>query len=236
MPEYCYQYHRPGWKCGHCGVCTEEAVPDVQQILEWLEDLRQSCAMETEMVPIDHMERWLRDGRLSGGYRHETGEFFSVIGIRTRGGFNREVSGWDQPMIHQREMGILGLLVQLQDGVDRYLVQGKAEPGNVHKVLISPTLQSTVSNLKRAHGGTKSRFASFFEEPISGTVLYDRHQAEDGGRFYLKTNRNMIVRVPDGIDLDPPKYFRWVTMAELKQLLQYENVVNVAVRSIISAV
>jgi oxidase EvaA len=233
MPNYCYQRHEQGVACAYCG--GGGMVVDVKAILDWLEVHRQDCRMAAEKIRLCDIERW-GPAPWSGDICHDTGEFYRVIGIRVSNADFREVASWCQPMIEQREMGILGLLVQKQGDVDRYLVQAKAEPGNVGKVLVSPTLQSTVSNLKQAHGGKKSRWASFFEDPIEGSVVYDRHQAEDGGRFYLKTNRNMIVRVPEGIDLQPPNIFLWVTLGEIKQLLQYENVVNVAVRSIISAI
>lgn len=202
-------------------------------ILAWLQTHRDRCRMTMEEVPMSDLAHWRVDPS-TGVISHDSGQFFRIVGIRVRNADLRENVSWDQPMIHQMEMGILGILVQRQGDVDRFLLQAKAEPGNIDRVQISPTLQSTVSNLRRAHGGSKSRFASFFENPAPGTVLYSKYQVEDGGRFYLKKNLNMLVRLPEDVPLSIPDDFLWITMPELKSLLQRENLVNIAVRSIIS--
>lgn len=211
------------------------APANVEPILAWLWRQRQQCGMTLQEIPMDQVARWKVDPQ-TGEISHETGEFFRVVGIKVGNAQAREASGWCQPMIHQKAMGILGILVQRQDGVDRYLLQAKFEPGNIDRVQLSPTLQSTVSNLRRAHGGSKSRWAEYFESPRPGSVIYKKYQVEDGGRFYLKSNLNMLVRLPADEVLELPSDFIWVTMAELKGLLQHENVVNIAVRSIISPI
>lgn len=206
---------------------------EVGDLLAWLEARRRDSQMRVEQVPMFQLRRWSIDPE-SGVIAHETGEFFRVIGVRVENASQREMPSWDQPIIYQPEMGILGILVQRRNGVDHYLLQAKAEPGNIGKLQLSPTLQSTVSNLRRAHGGLKSPFADLFEDPRPGTVIYARYQGEDGGRMHLKTNLNMLVRLSEGESLEVPDDFVWVTMYQIKQLLKYENVINIAVRSVIS--
>ena len=220
----------------HFLACTGEGEPPeaVEKLLAWLDERRRLCGMEVTEVPMSELAGWRIDAS-SGAISHETGEFFRVIGICVQNASAREVSSWCQPILFQPEMGILGILVQRRGGADRYLLQAKAEPGNLGKIQLSPTLQSTVSNLRRAHGGLKSQFADFFEHPRPGSVIYARYQGEDGGRLHLKKNLNMLVRVPEDEALAIPEDFIWVTMYQLKQLLQYENVVNIAVRSVIAA-
>ena len=190
--------------------------------------------MEVHEVPMSKLEGWRVDG-VTGAISHETGEFFRVIGICVQNASARETPSWCQPIIYQPEMGILGILVQEQGGVDHYLLQAKAEPGNIGKLQLSPTLQSTVSNLRRAHGGLKSPFADYFETPRPGSVIYAHYQGEDGGRLHLKKNLNMLVRLPADEVIDIPDDFVWVTMYQIKQLLKYENIINIAARSVISA-
>ena len=207
---------------------------EVGRLLTWLEERRRQSKMEVEEVPMSKLARWKVDS-VSGVISHETGEFFRVIGICVRNASARETATWCQPIIYQPEMGILGILVQRRDGVDHYLLQAKAEPGNIGKLQLSPTLQSTVSNLRRAHGGLKSPFADYFETPRPDSVIYARYQGEDGGRLHLKQNLNMLVRAPEGEEILIPDDFVWVTMYQIKQLLKHENVVNIAARSVISA-
>ena len=205
----------------------------IAEVLEWLGAQRRQCKMQVETIPMQDVEQWAVDPS-TGATRHETGEFFEVIGIRVSQGDQREQTEWCQPIIYQREMGILGILCQRINGECRYLLQAKAEPGNLYKLQISPTLQATVSNLKRAHGGRKPIFAEYFENPRPGSVIYATYQTEDGGRLYLKTNLNMLVEVDPDEALEIPDNFRWLSMYEIKQLLKYENTVNLHVRSIIS--
>jgi dTDP-4-dehydro-6-deoxy-alpha-D-glucopyranose 2,3-dehydratase len=211
----------------------DEDPNEAGRLLEWLEKRRQLCAMSVEEIPMSEVENWQVDPE-SGVISHVTGEFFRVIGIRVENASQREAVSWCQPIIYQPEMGILGILVQRREGVDHYLLQAKAEPGNLGKLQLSPTLQSTVSNLRRAHGGLKSPFADLFENPRPGSVIYAKYQGEDGGRLHLKKNLNMLVRLPADQPLEIPDDFVWVTMYQIKQLLKFENVVNIAARSVLS--
>lgn len=239
MRTYCFERHSPGVACGNCQQLLPMTV-DVKPILDWLEDRRSKCEMNVERVELLRLDGWAYDPGVGSLYR-QGGQFFTVAGMRITGAVDREVTEWSQPMICQRSMGILGLLVQKNiSGDDMYLLQAKAEPGNVGKLLLSPTLQSTQSNLVRAHGGHKSPFAQFFEDPHPGSVEFDVDQTEDGGRFYLKTNRNMIVRLPDAaatdLPLKIPDHFMWLSLPTIKALLRYSCVINHAVRSIIAAI
>lgn len=204
-----------------------------QSLLKWLGDLRNKCQLKVETVPMQAIEKWQVDPA-TGAISHVSGEFFKVIGIRVSQGSSREKEEWCQPIIYQAEMGILGILTMVSDGLRFFLLQGKCEPGNIDKIQISPTLQATVSNLKRAHGGTKPLFAEYFETPKPGSVIYATYQTEDGGRLFLKNNLNMLVEVDEKEIVDIPENYRWFTMSEIKNLLTYENTINPHIRSIIS--
>ena len=197
----------------------------IESLLKWLGEQRNQCQMHVDIVPISGIEKWRVDPA-TGFISHETSEFFEVVGIQIRNGEQREYSAWCQPIIYQKEMGILGILCRRVNGERQYLLQAKTEPGNNCKVQISPTLQATISNLKRAHGGAKPLFAKYFEDPLPGSVLYATYQGEDGGRLYLKSNLNMLVEVDENEVREIPSNFRWFTMYEIKQLLKYENVIN----------
>ena len=218
----------------------------LSEVQTWFDEQRRNCKMEVSEMPINKLQKWVVDPE-TGNIRHETGEFFSVVGVNIANTVNREVvSGWTQPIIKQVE-GILGILCTDFNGVRHYLIDAKAEPGNIHKLQLSPTLQSTVSNLRQAHGGKKPKFAEYFEhiddkavgEVITPAgkkvkVLYSHWLAEDGGRFYLKVNKNMLVQVDESEEIVVPTNFVWLTMYQIKQLLKYDNLVSPHVRSIIA--
>ena len=137
-------------------------------------------------------------------------------------------------MIGKNPGGILGLLIQKKNGIPHFLVQAKAEPGNIGKLQLSPTLQATTSNLLKAHGGTRPLFAEYFDEPTNVKIIYAKWQSEDGGRFHLKSNYNMIVEINENIELEIPDNFIWVTLYQIKQLIKIENFVGPHIRGIIS--
>ena len=66
----------------------------------------------------------------------------------------REVASWDQPIYTQPEGGILGLVArETPDRGVEFLLYAKAEPGNIGVLQLCPSVQSTWSNIRRAHGG-----------------------------------------------------------------------------------
>ena len=205
----------------------------VDELREWIDRIRAESMIELSRKNIPDLRGWRVDAT-TGEIYHETGEFFRVVGVSIRNSA-REVSGWDQPLILQKEAGILGIIRTKFDGVWHYLLNAKAEPGNTELFQISPTLQATYSNLRTAHGGRVPRFSEFFVERGAAPrrVVYRQWLAEDGGRFYLKSNLNMLVEV-DAQDLpDFPDEYRWFTLSQVKQLLLEDNYINPHVRGIL---
>ena len=136
---------------------------DITEIVQWLQDKSASYMGSAEEIGIKNLQKWSVDP-VTGDIHHESGKFFSIIGIKVAAAAGREVLGWTQPMIKQQECGILGILCQKKNGVRHYLLYAKFEPGNMPKIQLSPTLQATSSNLKQVHGGRKPLFAEYFED------------------------------------------------------------------------
>lgn len=203
------------------------------ELRTWIDEIRSSSPITLQRKNIQDLRGWQVDGE-TGEIFHDSGEFFRIIGVGISNS-SREVSGWDQPFIYQREAGILGILRARFDGVWHYLLNAKAEPGNTLLYQISPTLQATYSNLKTAHGGRVPRFSEFFLETGAAPrrVIYKQWLAEDGGRFYLKSNLNMLVEV-EAEDLpEIPDEYRWFTLSQVKELLREDNYINPHVRGIL---
>ena len=205
-------------------------------ILDWFYKKRQECDMKVEEIGIKQLDKWKIEPN-TGNIQHDSGGFFEVIGVKVTKTSDREVGekGWTQPMIARNPGGILGLLMKRINGIPHYLVQAKAEPGNIGKLQLSPTLQATTSNLLKAHGGIKPLFAEYFDEPEKERIVYAKWQSEDGGRFHLKSNYNMIIEVGEVEDIKIPDSFIWMTLYQIKQLLKYENLISPHIRGIISA-
>ncbi len=212
----------------------DNQINKLDDIIEWFKKKREESDMLVEEIPINDLDKW-NVNDVSGDITHESGGFFEVIGVKVSNTFDREVGkkGWTQPMIANNPGGILGILMKKINDIPHYLLQAKAEPGNIGKLQLSPTLQATTSNLLKAHGGIRPLFAEYFDEPKNAKIIYAKWQSEDGGRFHLKSNYNMIVEVDENEDSDMPDSFIWVTLFQIKQLLKIENFVGPHIRGII---
>tara|TARA_B110000014_G_scaffold24470_1_gene15562 strand:+ start:8839 stop:9588 length:750 start_codon:yes stop_codon:yes gene_type:complete len=213
----------------------DNQINKLDEVIEWFNKKRDESDMIVEEIAINELDKWNVDN-ISGNINHESGGFFEVIGVKVSNTFDREVGkkGWTQPMIAKNPGGILGILMKKINDVPHYLLQAKAEPGNIGKLQLSPTLQATTSNLLKAHGGIRPLFAEYFDEPKNAKIIYAKWQSEDGGRFHLKSNYNMIVEVDENESIDMPDSFIWVTLYQIKQLLKIENIVGPHIRGIIS--
>ena len=213
----------------------DNQINKLDYIIEWFNKKREESDMVVEEIGINDLDKWNVD-KDSGNVTHDSGGFFQVIGVKVSNTFDREVGkkGWTQPMIAKNPGGILGILMKKINGIPHYLLQAKAEPGNIGKLQLSPTLQATTSNLLKAHGGSKPLFAEFFDDENNPKIIYAKWQSEDGGRFHLKSNYNMIIEVKDNENLEIPDSFIWVTLYQIKQLMKIENFVGPHVRGIIS--
>lgn len=185
--------------------------------------------MSIEQIPFRSMEGWKIEA--DGSLHHVSGKFFSIEGIHVVTDYPDRRS-WEQPIINQPEIGYLGILAKEFDGILYFLMQAKIEPGNVNHVQISPTLQSTKSNFTRVHGGRKSAYLDYFQNARPEQILFDQLQSEQGARFLRKRNRNIIIKVEEEVPvLDD---FRWMTLGQIKELMQTDNLVNMDSRTVIS--
>tara|TARA_Y100001936_G_scaffold246397_1_gene290292 strand:- start:1060 stop:1809 length:750 start_codon:yes stop_codon:yes gene_type:complete len=213
----------------------DNQINKLDYVIEWFNKKREESDMVVEEIGINDLDKWYVDSD-TGNIKHESGGFFEVIGVKASNTFEREVGkkGWTQPMIAKNPGGILGIIMRRINGIPHYLLQAKAEPGNIGKLQLSPTLQATTSNLLKAHGGAKPLFAEYFDDENNPKIIYAKWQSEDGGRFHLKSNYNIIVEVKEDENLKIPDSFIWVTLYQIKQLMKIENFVGPHVRGIIS--
>lgn len=212
------------------------------EVLDWYSNFVKTSSMKLEQIPLSECKEWSVNDK-KGSIEHSSGEFFRVEGWRITGTGSREVtSGWDQPFLTQEgfDGGILGLIRQRFDGVPHYLVEAKEEPGNYNIVQISPTVQATFSNLKRAHKGTTTNYSDLFinHQNYPVKVLLDQWTSEDGGRLFNKRNRSMLIEYDESIELKVvSNRFKWVTLYQLKKLIREQNaIVSPHIRGILSGI
>ncbi len=199
-------------------------------IESWLDERRSNHTVVIERVPLTALDQWdVRPG--TGDLVHSTGRFFEVHGLRVRTDDERRPE-WQQPIINQRDVAILGIVAREIDGVLHFLMQAKMEPGNVNRVQLSPTVQATSSNYLRAHRGALPPYVEHFVGRGPSRILVDVLQSEQGSWFLGKRNRNIVVEVTGPIE--PRDDFIWLTLGEILALLHRPNTVNMDARTVLS--
>ena len=205
-------------------------LPLARQIRDWLAHRRARSGFSMRRIPFSASREWSFEG---GRIVHRTGRFFSIDGLRAASRFPG-LESWEQPIIDQPEIGILGLLAQRRGGVWRLLVQAKTEPGNEGVVQLAPTLQATASNQGRVHRGREPAHLGLFAQRPHPRAVVDQLQSEQGSRFLRKRNRNLVVVLPPGEELPHDESFRWLGVRELLWLLRLDHAVNTDCRSVLS--
>ena len=215
-------------------LAKDSDVISILKILEWIKAKNGEVNNQIEQIPLDKMRLWKFD-EITGNIVHESRRFFSIEGIRVETNWGN-VPMWEQPIINQPEIGFLGILAKKINGILHFLMQAKIEPGNLNTVQISPTLQATKSNYTRVHKGKAPSFLEYFNGDRRVKILVDQLQSEQGARFLRKRNCNKIIEVSENEDLNIPKNFIWITLGQLKELIKYDNMVNMDVRTVISGI
>ncbi|MFI2242270.1 NDP-hexose 2,3-dehydratase family protein [Streptomyces chrestomyceticus] len=196
----------------------------------WLAERRRAHRFQVRRIPFSRLEGWSFEDA-TGNLVHGTGRFFTVEGLRVTVDEGR-FPAWQQPIIRQPEIGILGILVKEFDGVLHFLMQAKMEPGNPNALQLSPTVQATRSNYTKAHRGEDVKYLEYFTRPGRGRVHVDVLQSEHGAWFLRKANRNMLVEATGEVPLDDD--FCWLTLGQIGRLLREDNLVNMDSRTVLA--
>lgn len=199
----------------------------------WIKDRRKSPSLHASIIPLDRVEGW-RIGGETGNISHGSGKFYSIIGVQARHRTRDGDLEWDQPIIDQPEIGILGILAMPINGVLHFCLQAKAEPGTLHSIQLAPTVQATYSNYTGVHGGSLPPFVPYFISPPKERVVFAKLQTEDGGRFLFKSNRNMVVLVNEGEIQRLPDGFIWLSLRQISRLIRNDNLINACCRSVLA--
>ncbi|WFU18980.1 NDP-hexose 2,3-dehydratase family protein [Bradyrhizobium sp. CB3481] len=222
------------WFRGRLAASLTIEPKDPAPILAWREERCQAIRFKADLIGLDEVRGWSHDAK--GNVRHQTGQFFAVEGVRVESGALREVASWDQPIYTQVEGGVLGLISRETpaDGV-QFLLYAKAEPGNIGVLQLSPSVQSTWSNIRRAHGGKLSPMLEVLTAKSGVRIIYRAEHNEEGGRFWRKSNENIIVFIDDeAVIQSDMTMFYWASLSQIKALAAIDNVLSPFVKTIIA--
>ena len=194
-----------------------------KSIFNWLNNQKKKQLLTVEKINLSELSKWIYGKR---EIYHISKKFFKIAGIRIQSNFYNK-KNWDQPIIVQNEIGILGIIKNIK--TNKYLLQAKVEPGNINKIQISPTVQATRSNYSRIHGGKTIPFLKFFKKKNKNFSL----QSEQAFRYYNKKNSNIVTYVSKKIEIN--EKFRWFSKIEILNLLKEKNLINMDTLSVFSS-
>ena len=206
-------------------------------IKKWYKTIIKKSNIKIKTIPLKNCRKWKKNKK--GQIYHSSGSFFKVEGVRILNTFNREVkNGWDQPMFTEPgyDGGILGLLKKNINDTPHYLVNAKFEPGNYNFIQLSPTVQATFSNINKAHGGRGVKFLNFFQSPKKNKcrVIFKQWVSEEGGRLRNKRNLGILVDYIGKDKIEIGFDYKWLTLSQIKELIQENAMVNPHLRTLVS--
>lgn len=193
------------------------------ELKKWIQKIAVSSFCRNKRILFSKSREW---SYTDINIKHKSGRFFKMIGVEWKD--NNQIQ--QQLLIDQREIGILGFILNRGKKSNSILIQAKVEPGNVGLAQIAPTCQATLSNLDQIHGGHLPLFSDFF---VNGTqkVLNSSLQSEQGTRFFGKRNNNIIVVIDKKV-VAPPS-FRWIKAKLLCRALIQNYLINTDSRSVL---
>ncbi len=205
---------------------------DIPKIIRWITSLKFKYDLNVEKIGLSEVKDWSYDGEVIA---HKELKFFSVIGVNvTIAG--REVTRWGQPMVKAEQEGLIGFLVKKINGIYHFLVQAKVEPGVFDVLELAPTVQCLTGNYRKGFNEYTIPYIEYFVDSKPENIWYSVYQSEEGGRFYKEQNLNMIVEVGDEFPIEVKEDYMWMTLNQLMSFVTYNNYLNIAARSLLSAV
>ena len=222
--------NRTLWEIVHSWTVCDSTVNSTDSILSWVRERNRTVSVDIHKNALSDSNFWFYDTE-TGTIHNKNNSFFSIAGFKKK---MDEDHILQQPIILQQEIGFLGILCKKIDGVMHFLMQAKIEPGNINKIQLSPTIQATKSNFTQKHGGARPPYLEYFENASRYEIVVDQIQSEQSSRFYKKRNRNILLRVEEDIPVLPSH--KWMTLGQIKRLMQTDNLVNMDTRTVLSCI
>ncbi|WP_287984899.1 NDP-hexose 2,3-dehydratase family protein [Diaphorobacter sp.] len=211
---------------------AEVALHTTDAIIHWFTNLKTQYDLFIKALPLHAVRDWIiaRDC-----IYHKDDKFFRVIGVHVEIA-NREVTGWDQPIIEPMDEGICAFIVKNIKGVIHFLVQAKVESGNFDILEMAPTVQCITSSYKNEESVRTLPYLGEVLAADSKNIIYDTMQSEEGGRFYREQNRNVIILVDESFSEKVPENYIWMTLNQLKVFNKFNNYLNIQARGLIAGI
>ena len=189
----------------------------------WFQNQKKINKINTKIINLSELDKWNSN---TVAISHDSKKFFKVVGLKVISNFFKK--NWDQPIIVQNELGVLGIIKNNKN--KKYLLQAKVEPGNKNKLQLSPTVQATKSNYNQVHKGKTVPYLEYFLNNNKAKFI---NQTEQGFRYLEKYNSNVLIKINTKIKVRPN--FFWFTLSDLLNLIKKKNIINMDTLSVFSS-
>ena len=126
---------------------------------------------------------------------------------------------------------VFGLLCADDNGVLKFLVKIRPEPGCFDGIEIGPTVQREYNCLEEMDEVEKEFLLRLNNK---SKIVADCVLSEEGGRFYQEENRNVIIQVDINDLSEIPQGYIWSDYGTLNILTQVNNCLNIQLRNLLS--
>ncbi|ATL66154.1 NDP-hexose 2,3-dehydratase family protein [Nocardia terpenica] len=226
----------PAWTDGSLGAAiarssdgTRGGLYTIREILSWITGAQAEYDGGRELISLGEVRDWQRfDDRIS----HETGAYFSVVAVDVTANA-REVRSWSQPLIEPHGLGQVALLVCRIEGVLHALVHSRVEPGFLDVVELAPSVQCAPDSYNHLGDEARPMFLDVVLGSSPDQTHYDCVLSEEGGRFLNAVSRYRVIEVDAEIGEGAADY-RWMTLYQLTNLLQFSHYLNVQLRTLVA--
>lgn len=198
------------------------------QVYQYINDYKMLHSCENKIVPLKELQNWVfTDSEIAHKVNYPFKVIFCDISIE-----GREVTHWTQPLFQAEGMATFGLIMADFDEKKKFLVHAKPEAGCFDGIELAPTVQLEASISESEYSEMDKLF---FELLNSGAEIRNNViLSEEGGRFYHEQNKNIILQVqPSQIGVLPKGYF-WLDYKTLNGMVQFNNVLNIQLRNLLS--
>lgn len=203
----------------------------IENIITFLTQLKSDYDLEIRQIQLNKIQNWIFG---ESEINHNENKYFKVIAIDVEIG-NREVVRWSQPMIEPVQEGLCAFVCKEINGLLHFAVQAKLECGNRDIIEFAPTVQCLTGNYRLTKEGALP-FLNYVLNAKPQHIVFDTLQSEEGGRFYMEQNRNIIVIAGDEVPIELPEKYIWMSLNQLYTFLKFNNYLNIQARSLIAAI
>lgn len=134
---------------------------------------------------------------------------------------SRENPRWVQPLMEAGNEGLVQLGIRHHAGGTEFLIYHQHMMGVGPQGVVLPSYWRYPG---QTHG---------YGNPLTGSVIRDFVQSDEGGRFIRHANRYQVIEVDGLIELQPGQ--AWVTESQLKNLLHTSNLIGFSLRIALSS-